>query len=155
VTIDGSKLTVRVIVLLLTCRHNRVQVRASVCRDRLIANEENSTTLETLCQIRGSDEWSFGKNGGSQLIFGILLPFVALVAVGGILILFLVKRGIGEVKGLWQTTGSKNPHKLSDEKPSPQVFKTLYKPYKQSTQEERQPASVDKTNPGEGIPWRW
>ena len=55
-TIYYSKLTVRVIVLLLNYRHNRVQVRASVCRDRLIPNEENSATLETLCQFRGIDE---------------------------------------------------------------------------------------------------
>jgi hypothetical protein len=63
-TIYCSKLTVRVIVLLLTYRHNRVQVRVSVCRDRLIANEESSVTLETLCQFRGIGQWSFGKNGG-------------------------------------------------------------------------------------------
>jgi hypothetical protein len=155
VTIDRGKLTVRVIVLLLTYRYDRVQVRALVCRDRLIANEESSVTLETLCQFRGIGERSFGKNGGSQLIFGVLLPFVALVIVGGLLALLLVKHGIGEVKGLWQTTSSKNPSKLSEEKPSPQEFKTPYKPYKQSTQEEHQPAKMDEANPGNGNPWRW
>lgn len=89
------------------------------------------------------------------MIFGVLLPFVALVVVGGLLALFLVKHGIGEVKGLWQTTSSKNPSKLSDEKPSPQEFKTPNKPYKQSTQEEHQPEHIDEANPGDGHPWRW
>jgi Flp pilus assembly pilin Flp len=89
------------------------------------------------------------------LIFGVLLPFVALVVVGGLLTLFLVKHGIGEVKGIWQTTGSKNPSKLADEKPSPQEFKTPNKPYKQSTQEEHQPEHIDEANQGNGNPWRW
>jgi hypothetical protein len=148
-------LTVRVIVHLLTYRHNRVQVRASVCRDRPIPNEESSATLETLCQFRCIGEWFFGKKRGSQLIFGVLLPFVALVVVGGLLALFLVKHGIGEVKGLWQTTGSKNPSKLSEEKPSPQEFKTPYKPGKQSTPEEHQPANTDEASQGNANPWRW
>jgi len=92
---------------------------------------------------------------GSQLIFGVLLPLVALVVVGGLLALLLIKHGIGEVKGLWQTTSSKNPSKLSDKKPSPQEFKTPYKPYKKSTQEEHLPANMDEANPGNANPWRW
>ena len=95
------------------------------------------------------------RMGGVQLIFGVLLPLVALAVVGGLLALLLVKHGIGEVKGLWQTTSSKNPRKLSDEKPSPQEFKTPYTPYKQSTQEEHPPANIDEANPGNGNPWRW
>jgi hypothetical protein len=89
------------------------------------------------------------------LIFGVLLPFVALVVVGGLLALLLVKHGIGEVKGLWQTTSSKNPSESSGEKPSPQEFKTPYRPHKKSTQEKHQPANTNEANPGNGNPWRW
>jgi hypothetical protein len=91
------------------------------------------------------------------LIFGILLPLAALAVVGGLLALLLIKHEIGEVKGLWQTTSSKNPSKVSDEKPSPNEFKTQYKPYKQSkqTQEEHLPANMNEGNPEKANLWRW
>jgi len=94
------------------------------------------------------------------LIFGVILPFVALVIVGGLLALLLIRHEIGEVKGLWQTTrskvpsnGSKNPSEVSDDKPSPHEVKTQYKPYKQSTQEEHPQPSMNEGN--QGHPWRW
>ncbi len=89
------------------------------------------------------------------MIFGILLPFVALVVVGGLLALILIRHEIGEVKGLWQTTRSKNPPKVLDEEPSPQELKPQYKPYKQSTQEEHTPANVNEVNQEIAHPWRW
>ena len=88
-------------------------------------------------------------------MFGVLLSVVALVVIGGLLALLLVKHGIGEIKGLWQITSSKNPSKLSDTKPSPQEFKTRYKPDTQSIQEKHLPANVDEANPGNSNPWRW
>lgn len=89
------------------------------------------------------------------MIFGILLPFAALVVVGGLLALLLIRHEIGEVKGLWQTTSSKKPSKVSDEKPSPQEFKAQYKPYKQSTQEEHLPANMNEGNQEKANLWRW
>jgi hypothetical protein len=89
------------------------------------------------------------------MIFGILLPFAALVVVGSLLALLLIKRGIGEVKGIWQTTGSKSPPKVLDEKPPPQEFKPQYKPYKRSTQEEHMPANMNEENQEMAHPWRW
>jgi hypothetical protein len=91
------------------------------------------------------------------LIFGILLPLVALVVMGGLLALLLIKHEIGEVKGLWQTTSSKNPSKVSAVKPSPNEFKAQYKPYKQSTktQEEHPPANMNEGNPEKANLWRW
>jgi hypothetical protein len=94
------------------------------------------------------------------LILGILLPFVALVGVGGLLTLLLVRRGIGEVKGLWQTTGSKNPPALlrkelpAKELPAPEL-KTRYKPHEQSAQEKDLPASTSEENATHGNLWRW
>jgi hypothetical protein len=92
------------------------------------------------------------------MIFGILLPFAALVVVGGLLALILIRHEIGEVKGLWQTTGSKSPPKVLNEKPSPQELKPQYKPYRQSTpstREEHPPANVNEGNQEVSHPWRW
>ena len=89
------------------------------------------------------------------MIFGVLLPFVALVFVGGLLTLLLVRRGIGEVKGLWQTTSSKSPSELSrKESPAPEL-KTRYKPYEQSAPEKDLPASTSEENATHGVLWRW
>jgi len=89
------------------------------------------------------------------LIFGVLLPFVAIVLVGGLLTLLLVRRGIGEVKGLWQTTGSKNPPALlRKELPAPEP-KTRYKPYEQSAPEKDLLASTSEENATHGVLWRW
>lgn len=89
------------------------------------------------------------------MIFGIILPFAAIVVVGGLLALLMVKHGIGEVKGLWQTTNSKHPPKVLEEKPKPQELKPQYKPYKQSTQEEHLPANRNEENQEMAHPWRW
>jgi len=89
------------------------------------------------------------------LLFGIILPFAALVFVGGILTYLLIRRGIGEVKGLWQTTSAKNPPKVVYEKPAPQEVKTQYKPLKQNTQEENLPAKMNEGNSENAHPWRW
>ena len=89
------------------------------------------------------------------MIFGVLLPFVALVLVGGLLTLLLVRRGIGEVKGLWQTTSSKSPSELSrKESPAPEL-KTRYKPHEQSAQEKDLPANTNEENATHGNLWRW
>jgi hypothetical protein len=94
------------------------------------------------------------------LILGVLLPFVALVVVGGLLTLLLIRRGVGEVKGLWQTTGSKNPSELSrkespaKESPAPEL-KTRYKPSEQSAPEKDLPASTGEENATHGNLWRW
>ncbi len=89
------------------------------------------------------------------MIFGILLPFAALVVVGGLLALILIRHEIGEVKGLWPTTSSKNPPKVLDEKPSPQEPKPQYKPHQQSTQEEHTPANINEGHQEMAHPWRW
>ncbi len=89
------------------------------------------------------------------MIFGVLLPFVALVLVGGLLTLLLVRRGIGEVKGLWQTTGSKgHSEQLRKELPAPEL-KTRYKPYEQSAQEKDLSANTNEENASHGNLWRW
>jgi len=89
------------------------------------------------------------------LIFGVLLPFVALVIVGGLLALLLIKHGIGEVKGLWQTKDSKNPSKVSDDKTSPHEFKARYEPFKQITREDHAQPNMNEGNAGNGTSWRW
>ena len=89
------------------------------------------------------------------MILGILLPFVALVIVGGLLTLLLVRHEIGEVKGLWQATSSKAPSELSrKELPAPEL-KTRYKPHEQSAQEKDLPASTSEENASHGVLWRW
>ena len=89
------------------------------------------------------------------MIFGVLLPFVALVLVGGLLTLLLVRRGIGEVKGLWQTTSSKSPsEQLHKEIPAPEL-KRRYKPYEQSALEKDLPANTNEENAAHGNLWRW
>jgi hypothetical protein len=87
------------------------------------------------------------------VIFGIILPFAALVLVGGLLAMLLIKRSIKDVKGLWQTTGSKIPPKVSYEKPSVQEVKIQDKPARQSKEEEPLPANVNEGN--QGLRWRW
>ena len=89
------------------------------------------------------------------MIFAVLLPFGALVVVGGILAFIFIKHEIGKVTGLYKTTSSKNTLKASDEKPSPQEFKIRYKPYKRNTQDEDLPADVDEGNKAIAHPWRW
>ena len=89
------------------------------------------------------------------MIFGVLLPFVALVLVGGLLTLLLVRRGIGEVKGLWQTTGSKNPsEQLRKELPAPEL-KARYKPCEQTEPEKDLSANTNEENATHGNLWRW
>jgi hypothetical protein len=89
------------------------------------------------------------------LIFGVLLPFVALVIVGGLLTLLLVKHEIGEVKGLWQATSSKGHSELSrKELPAPEL-KTRYKPHEQSEPEKDPPANTNEENASHGVLWRW
>jgi hypothetical protein len=91
------------------------------------------------------------------VIFGIILPFAALVVVGGLLALFLIKRSIKDVKGLWQTTGSKIPPRVSYEKPSVQEARVPHKPptqnKEQSKEEEPLPANVNEGN--QSLRWRW
>ena len=88
------------------------------------------------------------------MIFGVILPFITLVIVGGLLAFLLVRRGFGEVKGIWQTTGSKNTPKASYEKPQPQEVKPQSKPPpKQNTHEENLPANTGEEN--SGLRWRW
>ena len=89
------------------------------------------------------------------MIFGVLLPFVAIALVGGLLTLLLIRRGIGEVKGLWQTTGSKNPSGLSrKELPAPEL-KTPYKPSEQRAPEKDLSANTNEENASHGNLWRW
>jgi hypothetical protein len=89
------------------------------------------------------------------LIFGVLLPFVALVVVGGLLTLLLIRRGIGEVKGLWQTTSSKAPsEQLRKELPALEL-KRRYKPYEQSAPEKDMSANTNEENDSHGVLWRW
>jgi hypothetical protein len=91
------------------------------------------------------------------VIFGMILPFAALVVVGGLLALFLIKRSIKDVKGLWQTTGSKIPPTVSYEKPSVQEVRIPNKPPRQSKEQSKEeeplPANVNEGN--QGLRWRW
>lgn len=89
------------------------------------------------------------------MILGVLLPFVALVLVGGLLTLLLMRHGIGEIKSLWQTTSSKNPSGISRKELPSQELKTQHKPYEQSTQEKDLSANTNEENAAHGNLWRW
>lgn len=70
------------------------------------------------------------------MILGALLPLALVVVLGVLVASVLIRSEIRKIKGLWETTGSKNPPVSSGKEPAVEGFYRRYDPLKQAVQKE-------------------